>query len=110
MKKLTFTIGTQDKNTNKFYTTNSIRNYIASALDYATFTECQGSYKYKDGSVGNEYSLKVEVILFDDDYKKQIQICKVIESACNFYNQESYIYEIQTSNSYNATLIYCELL
>lgn len=108
MKKLTFTIGTQDKNTSRFYTTNSIRNYIASALDYATFTECQSRYKYKDGSVGNEYSLKVEVVLFDDDdFKKQVEICKIIENACIFFNQESYLYEIQTSNSYNATLVYC---
>lgn len=107
MKKLTFTIGTQDKDTLEFSTINSIRNYIALALDYATFTECQGSYKYKDGTICNEPSLKVEIILFDDDYKKQVQICKVIESACNFYNQESYLYEIQTSNSYNAALIYC---
>lgn len=107
MKKLTFTIGTQDKNTKEFYTINSIRNYLTLALDYATYTECQGSYKYDDGTFAFETSLKVEVILFDDDYKKQVQICKVIESACNFYNQESYLYEIQTSDSYNATLIYC---
>lgn len=107
MKKLTFTIGTQDKDTKEFYTVNSIRNYLTQALDYATFTECIGSYKYKDGSICKEPSLKVEVILFDDDYKKQVQICKVIESACNLFNQESYLYELQTSSSYNATLIYC---
>lgn len=108
MKKLTFTIGTQDKNTNKFYTTNSIRNYIASALDYATFTECKASYKYDDGSICSEPRLKVEVVLFDDDdFKKQVEICKIIENACIFYNQESYLYEIQSSNSYNAALIYC---
>lgn len=106
MKKLTFTIGTQDKNTKEFYTINSIRNYLTQALDYATFTECQGCYKYKDGTICNEPSLKVEVILFEEDYKKQIEICKVIKSACNFFNQGSYLYEIQTSNSYNAVLLY----
>lgn len=107
MKKLTFTIGTQDKDTKEFYTTNLIRNYLTQALDYATFTECQGSYKYDDGTICNEPSLKVEVILSDDDYKKQVEICKVIVSACNLFNQESYLYELQTSNSYNAVLIYC---
>lgn len=108
MKKLTFTIGTQDKDTKEFYTVNSIRNYLTQALDYATFTECQGSYKYDDGTICNEPSLKVEVILFDDnDYIKQVEICKVIEGTCNFFNQESYLYELQTSNSYNAALIYC---
>lgn len=107
MRKLAFTIGTQDKDTKEFYTINSIRNYLTQALDYATFTECQGSYKYDDGTICNEPSLKVEVILFDEDYKKQVKICKTIESACNFFNQESYLYEIQTSNSYNAALLYC---
>lgn len=107
MKKLTFTIGTQDKDTKEFYAINSIRNYLTQTLDYATFTECQGCYKYDDGTICNEPSLKVEIILFDDDYKKQVEICKVIESACNLFNQESYLYEIQTSNSYNTTLIYC---
>lgn len=107
MKKLTFTIGTQNKDTKEFYTVNSIRNYFTQGLDNATFTECVGSYKYKDGTICNKPSLKVEIILFDDDYKKQVQICKVIESACNFYNQESYLYELQTSSSYSATLIYC---
>lgn len=108
MKKLTFTIGTQDKDTKEFYPVNLIHNYLTLVLDYATFTECQGSYKYDDDTICSEPSLKVEVILFDDDdYIKQVEICKVIESTCNFFNQESYLYEIQTSNSYNATLIYC---
>lgn len=108
MKKLTFTIGTQDKDTKEFYTMSSIRNYLTIGLDYATFTECQGSNKYDDGSIYSEPSLKVEVILFDDDdFKKQVEICKTIESACNFFNQESYLYEIHTSNSYNAVLLYC---
>lgn len=107
MKKLTFTIGTQDKDTKEFYTVNSIRNYIAFALDYATFTECQGCYKYEDGTICSEPSLKVEIILFDDDYEKQIEICTKITDTARLYSQESYLYEIQTSNSYNATLIYC---
>lgn len=107
MKKLTFTIGTQDKDTKEFYTINSIRNHLISTLDYVTFTECQGCYKYEDGTICSEPSLKVEVILFDDDYKKQVEICKTIENACNLFNQESYLYEIQTSSSYNATLVYC---
>ena len=107
MKKLTFTLGTQDKDTKEFYAINSIQNYLTIELDYATFTECQGCYKYEDGTICSEPSLKVEVILFDDNYKKQVEICKTIENACNFFNQESYLYEIQSSNSYNATLVYC---
>lgn len=108
MKKLTFTIGTQDKEAKDPYAINSIRNYLTRELDYATFYECQSSYKYDDGTICSEPSLKVEVILFDDDdYKKQVEICKVIEHTCNLYNQESYLYEIQTSNSYNAVLVYC---
>lgn len=107
MKKLTFTIGTQDKDTYEFCNIDEMIDTFLSFLDYATITKCQGCYKYKDGSICKEPSFKIEIILFDDDYKKQVQICKVIESACNFCNQESYLYEIQTSDSYNATLIYC---
>lgn len=107
MKKLTFTIGTQDKDTKEFYAINSIRNYLTQALDYATFTECQGSYKYEDGTVCSEPCLKVEVILFEEDYKKQVEICDKITNAAKLCCQESYLYEIQTSNSYNTTLIYC---
>lgn len=107
MKKLTFTIGTQDAYTKEFYNIDKMIDTFLSFLDYATITKCQGCYKYKDGSICKEPSFKIEINLFDDDYKKQVQICKVIESACNFCNQESYLYEIQTSNSYNAALIYC---
>lgn len=107
MKKLTFTIGTQDAYTKEFYNIDKMIDTFLSFLDYATITKCQGCYKYKCGSIYKEPSFKIEIILFDDDYKKQVQICKVIESACNFCNQESYLYEIQTSNSYNAALIYC---
>lgn len=108
MKKLTFTIGTQSKYLKShFYRLQTLKELISKDLDYATFTECQGSYKYKDGTICNEPSLKVEVILFDDDYEKQVQICNTISSVARLCSQESYLYEIQTSNSYNATLIYC---
>lgn len=107
MKKLTFTIETQDIDTKEFYNIDTMIDTFLLFLDCATITKCQGCYKYKDGSICKEPSFKIEIILFDDDYKKQVQICKVIESACNFFNQESYLYEIQSSNSYNATLIYC---
>jgi hypothetical protein len=109
MKKLTFTIGTQDKdNRDIFYSINNLKSTLASRLNYATFTAPVGCYKYNDGTVCFEPSLKVEVILSDDgDFKKQVEICKAIENACNLFNQESYLYEIQTSNIYNATLIYC---
>lgn len=108
MKKLTFTIGTQSKYLKSFFfQVQTLKELISKGLDYATFTECQGCYKYEDGTICNEPSLKVEVILFDDDYKKQVEICEQITNVARLFNQESYLYEIQTSNSYNATLIYC---
>lgn len=107
MKKLTFTIGTQDAYTKEFYNIDKMIDTFLSFSDYVTITKCQGCYKYKDGSICKEPSFKIEIILFDDDYKKQVKICKTIESACNFFNQESYLYEMQTSNSYNAVLLYC---
>lgn len=107
MKKLTFTIGTQDKDTKEFYNIDKMIDTFLSFLDYATITKCQGCYKYKDGSICKEPSFKIEIILFDEDYKKQVEICEKITNVARLYSQESYLYEIQTSNSYNATLIYC---
>ena len=107
MKKLIFTIGTQDIYTNEFFDIDKMIDTFLSFLDCATVTKCLGCYKYKDGSICKEPSFKIEIILFDEDYEKQVEICKAIESACNSYNQESYLYEIQTSNSYSTTLIYC---
>lgn len=107
VKKLVFTIGSQDKDHKKvFYSIDSIMNWLAKRLDYATFTECQGCYKYNDGSICFEPSLKVEIILFDDDYKKQVEICNIIELCCKKFNQESYLYELFTSNSYSAVTLY----
>lgn len=107
MKKLTFTIGTQDIYTKEFFNIDEMIDIFSLFLDCATVTKCLGCYKYKDGSICKEPSFKIEIILFDEDYEKQVEICKAIENTCNFFNQESYLYEIQTSNSYNATLIYC---
>ena len=108
MKKLTFTIGTQSRYLKSFfYRIQTLKELISKDLDYATFTECQECYKYEDGTICNEPSLKVEVILFDDNYKKQVEICKQITNVARLCSQESYLYEIQTSNSYNAVLIYC---
>lgn len=108
MKKLTFTIGTQSRYFKSFfYKVQTLKDLISKDLDYATFTECQGCYKYEDGTVCSEPSLKVEVILFDDDYKKQVEICNHITFVARLCSQESYLYEIQTSNSYSATFIYC---
>lgn len=108
MKKLTFTIGTQSKYSKSvFFRLHTLKELILQGLDYATFTECQGCYKYEDGTICSEPSLKVEIILFDNDYKKQVEICNKITDVARLCSQESYLYEIQTSNSYNATLIYC---
>lgn len=107
IKKLVFTIGTQDKDNKKlFYPIDSLMYWLAKRLDYATFTECKGCYKYNDGSICFEPSLKVEIILFDDDYKKQIEICNIIELCCKKFNQESYLYELFTSNSYNTSILF----
>lgn len=43
MIKMTFTIGTQDKdNKDISYNVNDIKATLASKLDYATFTDCTG--------------------------------------------------------------------
>lgn len=107
MKKLTFTIGTQDAYTKEFYNIDKMIDTFLSFLDYATITKCLGCYKYNDGSICKEQSFKVEIILFDDDYKKQVEICNKITDTARLCGQESYLYEIQTSNSYNVALIYC---
>lgn len=108
MKKLTFTIGTQSRYLKSFfYRIETLKELISKDLDYATFTECQGCYKCEDGTTCKELSLKVEVILFDDDYNKQVEVCNKITDVARLCSQEAYLYEIQTSNSYNATLIYC---
>lgn len=105
--KLVFTIGSQDKDNKKlFYSIDSLMYWLAKRLDYATFTECQGCYKYNDGLVCFEPSLKVEIILFNDDYKKQVETCTIIEQCCKKFNQESYLYELFTANSYNAIILY----
>lgn len=108
MKKLTFTMGTQSKYLKSFfYTVQTLKDLILNDLDYATFTECQGCYKYKDGTTCSEPSLKIEVILFGADCEKEMEICDKITNVARLCSQESYLYEVQTSNSYNAKLIYC---
>lgn len=82
-------------------------NSFAQCLECATFTKCLGCHKYNDGSICKEPSIKIEIILFNDDYNKQVGICNKITDVARLCSQESYLYEIQTSNSYNATLIYC---
>lgn len=52
MIKMTFTIGTQDKdNKEYFYNVYRLKASLASKLNYATFTDCTGCYKYNDGTV-----------------------------------------------------------
>lgn len=106
MKKLTFTIGTQDKDTKQFYDIDKMINSFAQCLECATFTKCLGCYKYNDGSICKEPSIKIEIILFNDDYNKQVEICNKITNVVRPYNQESYLFEIQTSNSYDVSIVY----
>lgn len=108
MIKMTFTIGTQDKdNKNMFHSINDLKATLANKLQYATFTECTGCYKYTDGSVCFEPSLKVEIICFDSSsYEYKQSIINTIEDVCKTYNQESYLFETQTNDRYDATIVY----
>lgn len=110
MIKLTFTIGTQDKdNKELFYNINAVKEFLATKLDYATFTECTGCYKYNDGTVCYEPSLKVEVIYFDDvnfDDNKILNTINTISYVCAIFNQESYLFETQIDKQYSATIVY----
>ena len=107
MIKMTFTIGTQDKDNKDFFcSANNIKVSLAK-LDYATFTDCIGCYKYNDGTVCFEPSLKVEIICFDlVSYEEKQSIINTIDNVCKIYNQESYLFETQTNDRYDATIIY----
>ena len=108
MIKMTFTIGTQDKdNRDFFYNTNDLKATLANKLQYATFTDCTGCYQYNDGTVCFEPSLKVDVICFDlSSYKEKQSIINTIDDVCKTYNQESYLFETQTNDRYDATIVY----
>lgn len=108
MIKMTFTIGTQDKdNKDIFYNTNDLKATLANKLQYATFTECTGCYKYTNGSVCYEPSLKIEIICFDlSSYKDKQSIINTINDVCKTYNQESYLFETQTNDRYDAIIVY----
>ena len=108
MIKMTFTIGTQDKdNKDYFYSTIEIKASLAAKLDYATFTDCTGCYKYNDGTVCFEPSLKVDIICFDlSSYEEKQSIINTIDNVCKTYNQESYLFETQTNDRYDATIVY----
>ena len=94
---MTFTIGTQDKdNKDISYNVNDIKATLASKLDYATFTDCTGCYKYKDGTVCFDLS----------SYKDKQSIINTIDDVCKIYNQESYLFETQTNDRYDATIVY----
>lgn len=108
MIKMTFTIGTQDKdNKDIFYNTNDIKASLAAKLDYVTFTDCTGCYKYNDGTVCFEPSLKIEIICFDlSSYEYKQSIINTIDDVCKTYNQESYLFETQTNDRCDATIVY----
>ena len=107
MKKLTFTIGTQSANSKEFYDIDMMIDDFAQCFECATITKCLGCYKYLRGTICKEPSFKIEIILFDDDYNKQVEICNKIANVARLYSQESYLFEIQTSNSYDASIVYC---
>lgn len=108
MIKMTFTIGTQDKdNRDIFYNPNDIKTTLVNELQYATFTNCIGCYKYNDGTVCFEPSLKIEIICFDlSSYEYKQSIINTIDNVCKTYNQESYLFETQTNDRYDATIVY----
>lgn len=108
MIKMTFTIRTQDKdNKDIFYNVNDIKAILANKLDYATFTDCTGCYKNNNGSVCYEPSLKIEIICFNlSSYKDKQSVINTIDDVCKIYNQESYLFETQTNDRYDATIVY----
>lgn len=108
MIKMTFTIGTQDKdNKDILHSINDLKVTLANKLQYATFTECTECYQYDNGIVCYEPSLKIEVICFDlSSYKEKQSIINTIDDVCKTYNQESYLLETQTNNRYDATIVY----
>lgn len=108
MIKVTFTIGTQDKdNKDIFYNVDDIKATLASKLDYASFTDCTGCYKYNEGSVCYEPSLKIDIICFDlTSYEDKQNIINTIGNVCKTYNQESYLFETQTDDRYDASIVY----
>ena len=108
MIKMIFTIGTQDKdNKDIFYSTANIKASLASKLNYATFTDCIGCYKYNDGTVCFEPSIKVEIICFDlVSYEEKQSLINIIDNVCKICNQESYLFETQTNDRYDATIVY----
>lgn len=107
MRKLIFTIGTQDANTKEFYNIDAMITDFAQCLDYATFTKCLGCYRYNDGSICKEPSIKIEIILFDSSTLIEAsKIVNIIEIICKKYNQESYLYEFFMNDRYDATICY----
>lgn len=72
MKKVTFYIGLQDKDTKtELIKYDEARKIIANRLELFTITKAQGCYKYDDGSLHSENSLIVTVFEnYSDAYIK----------------------------------------
>lgn len=72
MKKITFYIGLQDKNTKtELIQYEEARKIIANRLEFFTIQKAQGGYKYDDDSLCFENTLIVTVFEnYSDDYIK----------------------------------------
>ena len=72
MRKITFYIGLQDKNTKtELIKYDEARKIIANRLNLFTIQQAQGCYKYNDGSLCNENTLIITVFEnYSDNYIK----------------------------------------
>lgn len=86
MKKLiTFYIGTLDKYTLKQeLSINYFKQVLDKTFDCYTLSKCYGRYKYNNGIIANELTLKVEYV----DYDNTLDVQKTCTSLKKKFNQE----------------------
>lgn len=91
MKKITFYIGLQDKDTKtQLIKYNEACKIIAHRLNLFTIQQAQGCYEYNDGSLCSENTLIVTVFEnFSDNYIKVL-----VNNFKLDFNQESILVEI----------------
>lgn len=95
MKNLiTLYIGMFDKDTKKQeYPIENFIKILDSYFDYYTLTQSQGRYKHEDGTIINEPTLKVEVLL---DNLSHNSIFNIVELIKDRLNQECIMVTTQT--------------
>lgn len=84
MKNLvTLYIGMFDKDTKKQeYPIENFIKVLDSYFDCYTLTQCEGRYKHEDGTIVNEPTLKIEILL-DNDLSFDTNIVELIKDRLN---------------------------